>query len=247
MKKILLTIIALAMVAVGCGTPKAEVPKARESDGALLQATFMFTTVGLSLDDLNRSSLLFLSDSFDIDTVGKETTFNDFDIGLYTFPNNPTVAAFLLKYTSAIEKGITYKKSWDMIADNMNEIVQQKRAVFGNELSEDQKLFARYCTLETLKKIMDGKNFDRIAKANQGINFEDVSNNKGRVSRFYRGLLVTFLSFDKVFKAKIDVMIDEAKTKGDGVYYQKMYDMITEYLDDLRDVVKEGPYRDFVK
>lgn len=251
MKKIVLTILALAMVAVGCGAPKAEVPKAKEAEGILIQAAVTLDVVYSSLKNLDDDSALYLNDSFDIDLVGEQTTFSDFQSGLETFSSNTTLNTFLADYYGEIADGITYGKSYNRIKDFNKKLDEQFTAVFGSNTkdkpwSEDLLIFCRYCFLEVVVKIMNEKNYKRIALLYQGNEYEDINNRRARISRIYRQYPLQFI-FDKIFKAKLDVMIDDSKTKENGEYYEKMYDMIMEYLDDLRDKVKEGPYRDFVK
>lgn len=252
MKKILSALVILAIIITGCGAPKAEVPKVRESDGLLIQASATIQSVYLTLKYFDDKSLLYLSDSFDIDTAGKEVTFNDFNPGLETFPKNVTLSKFLSNYYGEIAKGITYKRCYELIEEENNAINQRFDAVFGKNTTEkpwsdDMVKFAQYCLLEVVKTIIDGDNYNKIARMYQGNEYEDSSNKRSRLSRSYRLYLQEFIFFDPVFKAKIDVTIDDAKTKGDGVYYEKIYDMLVGYLDDLRNKVKEGPYRDFVK
>ncbi len=250
MKKIVLTILAVTMVAVGCGTPKVEVPKARESEGILLQAYGIFVSVYQSLQIINNTNLLYLTDSFDIDAMGETSTFDDFDNVLWNHEDNSTIASFIKKYSAEIDKGISYGKCYEMIKQEFDILENQEKAIVNNNtklLTKNQQEFLIYTVYNTVKEIMDGKNFDRIARMYEGNEFEDTNNKKGRLSRYYRSIFPSILSTDKVFKAKVDVMIDDSKSKGDGKYYQTFYDMLTSYLDDLRDKVKEGPYRDFVK
>ncbi len=244
MRKILAVIMTVALFGASCGQ-KTEVPKNIKIEGSLLQATWTLIVSNLSIDLMEGRQILKLDNSFDIDVVGETTTVLDVNPITLTFPENEILSDIInndLMKTKNDQEWIEVQKN------KADELSKQTEAVMP-KYNDDQRDFARYCVLETIKTIIDGKNFDRVARTYQGKEYESAESRKALVPRAYRYLPVYLfeLSGEKVIKAKIDVMVDDKKMNGNGEYYGDVLEIIMETYRDYKNKAQNGPYASFVK